>query len=102
MLAIFDAADNGLQRADTRISRAELYERLLTEFALREIRKSSRNRSLSTARQRELAERELQRLAVVALAMFARGRQSASDAELNRDLPILFPEEGDSAGRMRP
>ena len=90
MLAIFDAAANGLQRAETRLGRAELYERLLTEFALREVGKSARNRSLPTARQQELAQRELQRLAIVALAMFARGRQAATDAELNHDLPLLL------------
>ncbi len=98
MLAIFDAADNGLQQAETPIGRAELYERLLTEFALREIGKSAHNRSLPAAGQRELAERELQRLAVVALAMFARGRQAATDAELNHDLPLLFPEANDPSG----
>jgi hypothetical protein len=92
MLAMFDTADNGLQRAEAPIGRAELYERLLTDFALREVGKSARNRSLPTSDQRELAEHELQRLAVVALAMFARGRQAASDAELNQDLPLLFPE----------
>ena len=93
MLAIFDAAGNGLQRAETRIGHAELYERLLTEFALREVGKSARNRSLPTARQHDLARRELQRVAVVALAMFARGRQAATEAELNHDLPLLFPED---------
>jgi hypothetical protein len=97
MLAIFDGTSNDLQRAETSIGRAELYERLLTEFALREVAKSPANRSLPTAGQRELAERELQRLAVVALAMFARGRQAASDAELNQDLPLLFPEAGPAA-----
>ena len=96
MLAIFDVASNGLQRAETPIGRAELYERLLAEFALREVGKSARNRSLPLARQHELAQRELQRLAVVALAMFARGRQAATDAELNHDLPLLFPEDADT------
>ena len=93
MLAIFDAADNGLQRTDARIGRAELYERLLSEFSFREITKSARNRSLPTGRQRQLAEHDMQRLAVVALAMFNRGRQTASDAELDLDLPVLFPDD---------
>jgi len=100
MLAIFDAADNGLQRAEARIGRAELYERLLTEFALREISKSARNRALPTARQHHLAELDVQRLGVVALAMFNRGRQTASDTELDVDLPILFPEAGESRGNQ--
>jgi hypothetical protein len=99
MLAIFDAADNGLQRIGARIGRAELYERLLSEFSFREIAKSAPNRALPTARQQQLAERDMQRLAVVALAMFNRGRQSASDAELDLDLPVLFPDDEESGGR---
>ena len=101
MLAIFDAAANGLQRVETRLGRAELYERLLTEFALREVGKSARNRSLPTARQQELAQRELQRLAIVALAMFARGRQAATDAELNHDLPLLLHADGGTSSPDR-
>jgi hypothetical protein len=93
LVAIFDAADNSLQRLGTRLGRAELYGRLLTEFAFREITKTARNRALPAERQRRLAVREVQRLAVVALAMFARGQQAASEAELNQDLPVLFPEE---------
>ncbi len=96
LVAIFDATDNGLQRLDTRMGRAELYERLLTEFAFREVSKSARNRALSALRQRQLAAREVQRLAVVALAMFARGQQAASEAELNQDLPVLFPDDDDT------
>lgn len=98
LVAIFDAADNSLQRLDTRLGRAELYERLLTEFASREVTKTARNRALPADRQRRLAAREVQRLAVVALAMFARGQQAASEAELNQDLPVLFPEEDGSGG----
>ena len=94
MLAIFDADDNALQRVQTDIGRAELYERLVSDFADREINKSASYRSRSSTSQRDLAERELQRLALVALAMFARGRQAVSEEELNRDLSTLLP--GDS------
>ena len=97
MLAIFDTTKNDLQRSTTQLGRAELYERLLIDFALREVRKSAHNRTLAASRQFELAERELQRLAVVALAMFARGRQAATETELNRDMPILFPDNTDCA-----
>jgi hypothetical protein len=93
LVAIFDAADNTLQRLDTRLGRAELYERLLMEFAGREVAKTARNRALPTDRQRRLAAREVQRLAVVALAMFARGQQAATETELNQDLLVLFAEE---------
>lgn len=98
LVAIFDAADNSLQHLDSRLGRAELYERLITEFAGREVAKTARNRALPATRQRLLAQREVHRLAIVALAMFARGQQAASEAELNQDLPVLFTEEDEAGG----
>ena len=98
LVAIFDAADNSLQHLDSRLGQAELYERLITEFASREVAKTARNRALPATRQRLLAQREVHRLAIVALAMFARGQQSASEAELNQDLPVLFADEDEVAG----
>lgn len=97
LLALFDATGNALQRDGAALGPAELYEALLMDFALREVRKVPRNQALSTARQHELAEHELHRLASVALAMFARRRQSVSAAELDQDLPSLFREGGDQA-----
>jgi hypothetical protein len=94
MLAIFDATENALLTGDASLGQAELYEALLMDFALREIRKYPGNQSLSVGAQRKLAEAELDRLAVVALAMFARGRQSVGDAELDRDLALLRPDPG--------
>jgi len=101
LLALFDATDNALQRNGAGLGPAELYEALLTDFALREVRRAPQNQGLSTARQQELAERELHRLAVVALSMFSRRRQSATAAELDRDLPVLFREDEDRE-RSRP
>lgn len=92
MLAIFDATENALLARDAGLGQAELYEALLMDFALREIRKYPANQALPLSAQRKLAESELDRLAAVALAMFARGRQSVSDAELDRDLALLRPE----------
>lgn len=100
MLAIFDATENALLTRDAGLGQAELYEALLMDFALREIRKYPGNQSLPLSAQRKLAEAELDRLATVALAMFARGRQSVTDAELERDLAILrseSPDAGDEA-----
>jgi hypothetical protein len=97
MLAIFDATENALTNGDASLGQAELYEALLMDFALREIRKYPGNQSLSLSAQRKLAETELDRLAAVALAMFARGRQSVSDGELDRDLALLRPEPSGAA-----
>jgi hypothetical protein len=93
MLAIFDATDNALLSGDASLGQSELYEALLMDFAIREIRKTPGNHSLPLSAQRKLAEAELARLAVVALAMFARGRQSVADAELEHDLSLLLPEQ---------
>jgi hypothetical protein len=93
MLAIFDATGNALLNGDASLGQSELYEALLMDFAIREIRKTPGNHSLPLSAQHKLAEAELDRLAVVALAMFARGRQSVADAELEHDLSILLPEQ---------
>jgi hypothetical protein len=88
MLALYDADGNPLQRAGAALDEAELYERLLVSFAEREIRKS--NTDLSDKQFHGAVEQELLRLSVVAFAMFSRGRQWVSDAELDADLPALL------------
>lgn len=42
MLALYDADDNALQRHAAELGEADLYERILTRFAERELRKPSR------------------------------------------------------------
>ena len=71
-----------------------MYERLLTSFAEREIRKSGAD--LPDGQFENAVEQELLRLSVVAFAMFSRGRQWVSDAELDADLPALLgpPDTG--------
>lgn len=90
MLALYDAGDNALQNADADLSRAELYERLLADFARREVRKHQ-PRLDEDAERREI-ETELRRLAVVALAMFNRHAQVVTETELAKDLDTLQPE----------
>jgi hypothetical protein len=93
MLALYDADGNPLQREDTALGQAELYERLLIRFAEREVRKTGT--ALSAAQFEQAVDRELLRLSVVAFAMFNRGRQWVTDAELDADLPVLLGEPGD-------
>ncbi|MCO5967624.1 NACHT domain-containing protein [Actinoallomurus soli] len=95
MLAIFDAQDNALQAGTGSFGQADLYEALLMDFALREVRKAPRTASLPSGEQRRLAEAELEHLAVAALAMFTRGRQTAGEDELDRDLSVLLPQHHD-------
>jgi hypothetical protein len=88
MLALYDADGNPLQQANAALGQAELYERLLTSFASREVRKSGAD--LVGSQFEDAVEQELLRLSVAAFAMFSRSRQWASDAELDADLSALL------------
>ena len=90
MLLIYDAHGNALRRDSETLSHGELYERLLTMFAKREVEKH-RARLGGRARE-EAVEDELRRLEVVAMAMFARGLQSVRAEDLEHDLSVLMPE----------
>lgn len=88
MLALYDAADNALQRGDAPLDEAQLYEDLLTAFAAREVGKSAgAPRPGETA---ALVEQELQRLSLVAFGMLNRRRQWVTADELERDLTALL------------
>lgn len=94
LLALFDATANGLQNRLGILGQADLYRALLTDFSLREIRKSPANLALPNEQQLELAEHELHRLAIVALAMFVRRRQAVTASELDLDLSTLLAHRG--------
>ncbi|GGO08834.1 hypothetical protein GCM10010116_17990 [Microbispora rosea subsp. aerata] len=89
MLALYDADANALQRGETGLSQAELYERLLTLFARREVRKH--RPGLPDEQIDQAVELELRTLAVAAFAMFNRGRQWVTTDDLNSDLAALVP-----------
>jgi hypothetical protein len=87
MLALYDAGGNALQNAGRTFGTAQLYDRLLRDFALREVRRWHPDRL-----DREidgLVADELMRLSVVAFAMFNRGRQWVTERELDDDLSAL-------------
>ncbi|GAB3135468.1 NACHT domain-containing protein [Microbispora hainanensis] len=89
MLALYDADANALQRGEAELSQAELYERLLTRFARREVDKH--HPGLPDAQAAQAVETELRTLAVAAFAMFNRGRQWVTTDDLNGDLAALLP-----------
>ena len=93
MLAIYDAESNALRADKTALERGDLYERLLRSFADREVRKAGS--ALPDAQITRAVDEELLRLSVVAFAMFIRGRQWATAAELDADLPALFAPRGE-------
>lgn len=89
LLALFRSGGGELT-AD--LSPAELYGRLFTRFIERDVDKFHADLS-GQARRREI-DRELDRLSIVAFAMFNRGRQMVRDTELIDDfgaLPITGP-----------
>ena len=58
------------------------------------VRESRNPRALPDGQFEDAVERELLRLSVVAFAIFSRGRQWVSDAELDADLPALLGSPG--------
>ncbi|MFI6513296.1 NACHT domain-containing protein [Streptosporangium sp. NPDC050855] len=88
MLALYDASGNALQQHGENLDPADLYDRILVRFVEREIRKTSP--ATHGEPLREAVEEELLRLAVAAFAMFNRGRQWATEEELNADLTALL------------
>ncbi|RKR89497.1 hypothetical protein BDK92_3849 [Micromonospora pisi] len=86
MLALYDADGNALQTAGE-LRRDELYERLLRNFARREVTKLGAG--LPTRELERAVEGELRRLSVVAFAMFNRRVQWVAEADLEADLAAL-------------
>lgn len=88
MLALYDADGNALHREKTMLGEADVYERLLTSFAEREVRKSSP--ALPSDLLGHAVEQELLRLSIAACAMFNRARQWVTERELDADLTALL------------
>ncbi|MEU4619435.1 AAA family ATPase [Actinoplanes sp. NPDC023801] len=86
MLALHDATANALQDAGG-FGAGQLYERLLTDFADREVRRV--HLGVPEEDLPGLIEQELLRLSVVAFAMFHRLRLWVTTAELDADLAGL-------------
>jgi NACHT N-terminal Helical domain 7 len=89
MLALYDADANGLQQAAGQLNTPDLYERLLELFARREVTRNHPAHdpaAIATA-----VQTELHRLSMTAIAMFNRGRQWVTQAELDADLHTLMP-----------
>ena len=106
MLLIYDSDGNALRQAAESLSHGQLYERLLTRFAEREVEKH--HASLTDDALDEAVAQELRHLEVAALAMFSRRRQSVRAEDLASDLAVLMPEafrsehDTDLHGRISP
>jgi hypothetical protein len=91
MLALY-AADRTTPPLDDDTATAELYRRLLDEFARREAAKDlGLGHDPSPEELEQQAQDHLDRLAVAALGMFNRGRQDIGEEELGKDLEALEP-----------
>ena len=96
MLALYDADGNALQRGGDQLSEYELYERLLGDFARREVTK---HRPDLPDRDRDRAvEQELRRLSIVALGMVNRGSLWITESDLELDLRALLGEHPPATG----
>ncbi|MER5400641.1 hypothetical protein [Streptomyces sp. NPDC002599] len=89
MLALYDGEGNALRREREHLVGYELYERLLTRFARRQVLKLQV--ALGEQGLRQAVEEELLRLSVTALAMVNRGRTWVTQDELDQDLSVLLP-----------
>lgn len=92
MLALYHADGNAIPSSPDDLGHAQLYERLLTSFAEREVRKTRVD--LDAEELHRETERELLRLSVAAFAMCNRNRQWVTEDELNTDLTALLGDSG--------
>jgi hypothetical protein len=92
LLALYDSKANALQHAGDGLGRVELYERLFADFVGRQVDKHGSD--LMPDARRRAVEAEWRRLSAVALAMFNRGGDVITEAELDADLPhLLAPDD---------
>jgi hypothetical protein len=88
MLALYDADANALQRRSASLGQTELYERLLQDFARREVRKHFP--AVTDANLERAVQAELLQLSVVAFAMFNRRSQWVPEGDLETDFSGLL------------
>jgi hypothetical protein len=84
LLALFRSGGGHLSAG---MSQAHLLERLFTDFVRRDIDKTGAH--LTDRERRHAVQRDLDHLSMVAFAMFNRGRQSVTEADLITDLAAL-------------
>ncbi|MFE9958610.1 NACHT domain-containing protein [Micromonospora sp. NPDC005299] len=109
MLALYAADGHDLRNVGG-LGRGDLYEKLLTSFARREVAKQ--DSWLPEGEVARATEDELRRLSVVAFGMFNRGAQWLTEDDLEADLhalpflghrpPPAAPEGGGMRGALRP
>ncbi|MEU6037286.1 AAA family ATPase [Actinomadura sp. NPDC047616] len=86
MLALY-CADASVPALESDVSNAVLYRRLLETFTRREVAKTLAGKRPDVVE--EAVRDQLWWLAIAAFAMFNRGRQDVTDAELGADLAVL-------------
>ena len=87
MLALY-SANPAFPALEATLSTADLYDRLLDNFARREVAKKAKAHP-SAAELEDGVRTQLERLSVAALAMFNRGQQDITEIQLGRDLAAL-------------
>ncbi|MDX8149007.1 AAA family ATPase [Lentzea sp. BCCO 10_0061] len=92
MLIIYEADPSTPSLDSQNLSNAELYRRLIDSFVLRQV---SEKNAVPLPREiiNKRAEESWWRLGIAAFAMFNRGHQYVTAAELNQDLEVFAPSE---------
>lgn len=90
MLAIYAADPSQAPLNDPSLSNAELYRRLIDLFVVRQVSQKSPE-PLAPDIIKDLTVKNSWRLGIAAFAMFNRGHQYVTAAELNQDLAIFAP-----------
>ncbi|WP_285503768.1 AAA family ATPase [Actinokineospora sp. NBRC 105648] len=98
MLALY-AADPTSPRLDEDLSTAALYERIFDSFARREVLKHAEHPPHGDALTKAV-EDQIERLSIAALAMFNRGSQHVSEADLEADLRHLCADRAVAGERV--
>ena len=99
MLALYTARREDPDETDLVISRLGLYQRLLKDFAAREVAKSRARQVPNRPSGADTATNQLWRLGLAAFAMFNRGRQYVSESELEHDMEDI---DGGTPSTPRP
>ena len=94
MLALYDADANALQHNLEKLEPSELYEKLITKFVDREVRKLYPR--LEQPERTSKVAGELEQLSILALGIFNRGRKSLSAQDLNEDMQSFHPQDNAS------
>ncbi len=91
MLALYDFDGNKLKKQRI-LSATELYDNLIKEFVVRELKKEKNFRDLEEKKRKFQVEEEVRKIGIAAIGMFNRKKLYIGALELGRDLSFYYPD----------